>query len=206
MLVRPAVTFLAGWLLLSAATFAVLAEEALEGERLVWNVPLLRWAHAHDPALVNALMHALTAIGGGAPALGIALVVALALALRGLRTGAALVAVSELVVVLLVEPLKSGFHEARPALFGVHDAGYGFPSGHAAQSMALAASLVIALWPMARRVPLASAAALYTFAVGVSRIYLGAHYPSEVVAGWCLGLAVVCALVLAWLAARQLPR
>ncbi len=58
-----------------------------------------------------------------------------------------------------------------------------FPSGHALRSTVLVASLLIALplWPPSRRVIVGFAA--IPFAIGVSRVYLGEHHPSDVVAG-----------------------
>ena len=71
-----------------------------------------------------------------------------------------------------------------------------FPSGHALRSTVLVASLLIALpwWPPSRRVVVAFAAIL--LAIGVSRVYLGEHHPSDVVAGWLLGVAFITAFAL----------
>ena len=71
-----------------------------------------------------------------------------------------------------------------------------FPSGHALRSTVLVASLLIALpwWPPSRRVIVAFAVIL--LAIGVSRVYLGEHHPSDVVAGWLLGVAFITALAL----------
>jgi membrane-associated phospholipid phosphatase len=62
--------------------------------------------------------------------------------------------------------------------------------------MVLVASLLIALpwWPPSRRVIAAFAAIL--LAIGVSRVYLGEHHPSDVVGGWLLGVAFITALAL----------
>jgi membrane-associated phospholipid phosphatase len=70
-----------------------------------------------------------------------------------------------------------------------------FPSGHAFRSIVLIGSLLIAVpWRPSRRVVAALAAIL--LAIGVSRVYLGEHHPSDVIAGWFGGLALVCALAL----------
>lgn len=80
---------------------------------------------------------------------------------------------------------RPGLHEALVAL--PSDAA--FPSAHAAQAMALA--LALALLPPLRRHPtLGATLVLLALTVGVSRLYLQVHWPSDVVAGWGLGAAV----------------
>jgi membrane-associated phospholipid phosphatase len=67
---------------------------------------------------------------------------------------------------------------------------------HATGSMALACALLLLLWNKPRRGLLAVAAAALVFVVGLSRLYLGVHYPSDVVAGWCVALAWVSVVAL----------
>jgi membrane-associated phospholipid phosphatase len=76
-----------------------------------------------------------------------------------------------------------------------------FPSGHATSSMAFAASAAVLAWPTRRRWPVAILAGAFTALVGLSRVALGVHYPSDVLGGWTLALACVALL---WLARRAL--
>jgi membrane-associated phospholipid phosphatase len=71
-----------------------------------------------------------------------------------------------------------------------------FPSGHAVSSMTFALSLVV-VRPTRERWEVAVAASVFVFLVGVSRVYLGFHYPSDVVGGWCLSIAWVTLLAVA---------
>jgi membrane-associated phospholipid phosphatase len=65
-----------------------------------------------------------------------------------------------------------------------------FPSGHALNSATLATAIILMTWGDRRwRWPVTVAAVAYTVMVGVSRLYLGVHYPVDVIAGWCLGVA-----------------
>jgi undecaprenyl-diphosphatase len=93
--------------------------------------------------------------------------------------------------------LKIGFARARPELLDpiVVERGFSFPSGHAALSMVAYGVLGVMIWrsavaPRARRAALAMLA-IVILAVGLSRVWLGVHYPTDVLAGWTLGALVV---------------
>jgi len=93
---------------------------------------------------------------------------------------------------------QSGQWERLPAdLTPDRERGSGFPSAHAANSAALAL-LAVLLWPRLRRglwaLPLL---------VGWSRVYLGKHFPTDVLAGWLLGLGIAWLFWLAWRAAAR---
>ncbi|WP_066095748.1 phosphatase PAP2 family protein [Xanthomonas massiliensis] len=99
---------------------------------------------------------------------------------------------------LLVMAAKRLLRRERPALWETipQETTWSFPSGHATASMALAAVLVLLAWPTRARWPVLLAALAFVPLVGLSRPYLGVHYPSDILAGWCLALAWVAA---AWL-------
>lgn len=83
---------------------------------------------------------------------------------------------------------KEIFQRTRPALWtsAAPESTYSFPSGHAMISMSVATALVILLWPTKWR-PLVLGAAPCVLAISFSRLYLGVHYPSDILAGWCAG-------------------
>jgi undecaprenyl-diphosphatase len=74
-----------------------------------------------------------------------------------------------------------------------HASGYSFPSGHALNSAVFASVMVVLLWPLlsrtARRVAVGLAGA-GVLLVGLDRVLLGVHYPSDVLAGFLLGLGI----------------
>ncbi|MEV4639647.1 phosphatase PAP2 family protein [Actinoplanes sp. NPDC049548] len=85
-------------------------------------------------------------------------------------------------------------------------AGYSFPSGHALNAALTAGVFVLVLLPVVRhRWALWTGAAAVTVLTGVSRIILGVHWTSDVVAGWLLGVAVVAATATAF-TRRRLDR
>ncbi len=93
---------------------------------------------------------------------------------------------------------KHSYARARPELWPslAPETSFSFPSGHAMQSMSLAAALVVLAWPTRLRWPILVAGAAFTLVVGISRIYLGVHFPSDVLAGWCASLAWAVGLAL----------
>lgn len=105
---------------------------------------------------------------------------------------------------ILASILKAAIQRSRPDLWAVQ-ASFGFPSGHATQSMAIAIALVI-LWRASRKIPIIVAISIAAvFLVGVCRMYLGFHYPSDILAGWMLSLAWVSVLSMLFDARYLIP-
>ncbi len=108
------------------------------------------------------------------------------------------------------ELAKGLIARARPDLIQpiVVERGYSFPSGHAALSMVGygVAALLVARSGAPRRVKVvaAFAAGCLVALIGISRVYLGAHFPTDVLAGWLAGGAVV--LIFAWLSPASKAR
>ena len=109
---------------------------------------------------------------------------------------------------------KQLFARARPALWEsiAPEATYSFPSGHAMGSMTLAAVLVLLSWHTRWRWWVAMPMAAFVLLVGLSRVYLGVHYPSDILAGWAAAIAWVVASYLLvfrgawpWQASRTPP-
>lgn len=105
--------------------------------------------------------------------------------------------------------LKLGIDRPRPELVShlATETSLSFPSGHAMLSavtyLTLGTLAARFLHGRTTRIYVLSLAVLLTLMVGVSRIYLGVHWPSDVLAGWCAGFAWA---MLCWLAARFLQR
>lgn len=152
--------------------------------------PLMRAAGAVRETgagqLLTPLMRAVTLIGDTMGRIVLGLFCCGLLIFRG-RMGQALWLAAVIIGgTLLNECLKHLFAAPRPVLIAHLDrvSSYSFPSGHAAGNMVFFGALAIitggrAAWSMA-----VSAALL----IGVSRIWLGVHWPSDVAAGWFVGL------------------
>jgi membrane-associated phospholipid phosphatase len=109
-----------------------------------------------------------------------------------------LVVASGALVGALNELLKSIFDRPRPSYDGTIEAtGYSYPSGHASGTAAMVTVLVLVFWPVvsqAWRWVFAALAIAAAAVVGYTRVALGVHFSSDVVAGWCLGVAWVLLL------------
>jgi undecaprenyl-diphosphatase len=114
---------------------------------------------------------------------------------RGLRNRALWAFVTMMVAWPIGLLAKHLVQRARPVVDEPlsHSPGYSFPSGHAFNVAVVATVLVLLLWPIlsgpARRVATALAV-LVAVVVGVDRMFLGVHFPSDVAAGWILGAGI----------------
>ena len=206
-LVPLAVVLLLVW------AFGELADEVIEGStRAVdeWILLGLRTEDPSDPVgprWFEEMARDVTALGGTAVLGLFVAIVAGYLVLSGRIRLAALTVGWIVLGFVSIQLLKIGFARPRPELVPHQQEVYtaSFPSGHA---MAAALTFVtlaalLARTQRRRRVQawLLGTALLLTVLVGVSRVYLGVHYPTDVLGGWAVGSAWA---VLAWLAASRL--
>lgn len=109
------------------------------------------------------------------------------------------------VSVWLVNPgLKRVFQRDRPDVRDVVEptSRWSFPSGHATAAAAFATLLVLLAWPTRARLPVTIGAVVSVALVGASRLVLGVHFPTDLVAGTALGTAAVTGLA-AWTLTRS---
>jgi membrane-associated phospholipid phosphatase len=182
--------------LCALAGFAVLTIVVLGFGVDGWDRAALRAVeHLHGRSLTRAIKVA-TAFGTPAVVAPLTLVVAVAALLMHRPRAAALDVLAVVGADLLQLGLKPLFDRPRPTVFPrleqIGNAAY--PSGHAIVSAALAIVVVTICWRRPWRTAAACLAVAYVLAVGFSRIYLGVHYPSDVLAGWLLAAAWVAGL------------
>jgi undecaprenyl-diphosphatase len=177
--------------LLPLAAFGALAHELREGGGFFFDVPSLEFAHAMTGAGLDRFFVIVAALGylfGVVPA-DVALVAGLAWR-RRLREGlfAGLALVGSALLNLAAKPM---FARERPSLWEsiAPEGNYSFPSGHAMGSMTLACVVVLLCWPTRWRWSAVIAGVLFVALVGLSRVYLGVHYPSDILAGWAAAAA-----------------
>ena len=151
-----------------------------------WDVPALQAIHRHaTPAQDRIALWVSTAFSGWGTGF-VALVVGVELLRRRRKREVQFVAASVVGANLLAAGAKLYFRRLRPELWEPirRYTGFAFPSGHATSSLAFGLSMVLLAWPTRWRWPVLAACTVLVAAVGLSRLYLGAHYPSDVLAGW----------------------
>ena len=186
---------------LALLLFAWLADEVFEGDVAAFDARVRDAVHAFSSPALTAVMRTFSLIGyQGLIAAFIAAVVVFLL-LRWRR--AALWLVFSVAGALVLDlALKSAYHRPRPTpFFGDLRHDWSFPSGHALFSFCfygvLAGVLAARLRSPGLKVLVWALAAALIAAIGLSRIYLGVHYPSDVLAGYLAAAVWVSSLVAA---------
>ena len=173
-------------LLLPLWGFAELADEVHEGEGFAFDVPLLEFAHAAANAGLDRVLLVVTHLGYEwfVVPFDVLLVLWLA-ARRRVREGlfAALALGGSALLNLAAKPV---FARVRPDLWTslAPEHSFSFPSGHAMGSMTLAWVVLLLAWRTRWRWPVLLVAVPFALLVGLSRVYLGVHFPSDILAGW----------------------
>jgi undecaprenyl-diphosphatase len=166
--------------------FVAIADEVLEGETLRFDEAILTAINGTSNAFWDTFFSAITHLGGAIGVIVIAGIIASALFLRKKYREIVFLGVGVGGAALLNVVLKLIFERPRPDLWEqlIVETSFSFPSGHAMASSALAFAVIIIAWNTKLRWYAIGAGALFVLVVGFSRLYLGVHYPTDVMAGW----------------------
>jgi undecaprenyl-diphosphatase len=185
--------------MLSLFLFAWIANEMREGDTARFDLAVRSWVHQFASPGMTRVMTAISLLGYNLLIAELVLAIAILLFL-GWRHAAGWLAVSVAGGLALDLALKYAFHRARPQpYFGAAPLSYSFPSGHALCSFCfyfvLAGLIAARTRSLFLRVAAGIAAAVLVMAIGLSRIYLGVHYPSDVIAGYLAAAVWVTTLL-----------
>ena len=193
------------WLLAAGAwaVFGSMAALVYRYRLAPFDEPVLLGLHRRATPALDQLALGLTTWGNTGPMIAAGVFTTVTLASTGRRRAAWLFAAGLGGSMLVTQAIKHVATRPRPALWHSLRPEYtfSFPSGHAMDTAAFAAALFFALPPSRRG--WATLAALFALAVGWARMYLGVHYPSDVLAGW--SSAVGWVLLVQLVAARFAP-
>lgn len=194
----PLAAFITAGLIVAAVAvglFGVIAEGVEEGATQGFDEAVLQWFEGRRTPFLDEIMLEITTLGGGVVLIMIVLITSVFLWQTNHKWSVYLLMLGTMGAKLANTLLKMGFNRERPSVVEGIDAVHSlsFPSGHAMSSMAVygcVAYLVGRLEPkpVLKHLVWGFSAALILL-IGISRMYLGVHYPSDVVAGFLGGLA-----------------
>lgn len=178
--------FLFTGVLLPLWLFVELADEVHESQALVFDEPILLFAHEIARSGFDRVFLLFSALGYQYGVVPIDIILVLVLAVRRRFPESIFAAAALGGSALLNLATKQFFARERPSLWEsiAPESNYSFPSGHAMGSMTLALVLILLAWPTRWRRWVVAAMVVFVPMVGLSRIYLGVHYPSDILAGW----------------------
>ncbi len=187
-----------GLVLFPVYLFVQLADEVRDQETLIRDEQVLRTVNSFSSPMLDLVSVGFTQLGGVIGVFVLTLGIVLLLGVRRKRKSAAILAIGVTGAVLINVFLKTLFQRDRPELWEriVTENSYSFPSGHAMASSALALSLILVFWPTRWRWPVLIGSLLYMIGIGLTRLYLGVHYPTDIIAGWIVSAGWVALLML----------
>jgi membrane-associated phospholipid phosphatase len=171
---------------------------------------------AHRSAALTSVMKAVSVVGGPAGMTVVALAAVQLVRLLGAlwrsRTPAVVLAVTAAGVLGLTAAFKAALGRARPshALAVATAPGHGFPSGHAAAAAAVCGALAwlcsLRIRSWRGRIAVWTGGAMLAALVGLSRVYLGVHWMTDVIGGWLFGILWLAVVVSGWAAFGEITR
>jgi undecaprenyl-diphosphatase len=199
---------------LAAVALGALVDNVTDGDGVaVVDHPVARFVAGHRTPELTLLMSAVSAAAGpfAVAACALAAGLLLGIAWRSWAPPAVLGTAAAGAIGLTVV-FKAALAQPRPPLAQAVAAadGYGFPSGHAAAAAAVCGAAAwlcsVRMRSWRARTGTWAAAAMLAALVGMSRVYLGVHWTTDVIGGWIFGLLWLAVVISAWTASARLPR
>jgi undecaprenyl-diphosphatase len=197
--------------LLALLLFSWLTRQVFEGELTNFDLHIRLIVHGYASPNLTRAMEAISDLGSPVFLSGLFVVLVIIFLLVGWRYAAIWLAITMAGALVLDITLKDLFHRPRPLAYFIPDPGsYSFPSGHALGSfcfyMVLAGLVTGRIRNFADRILIWVSAALLVGMIGFSRVYLGVHWPTDVIAGYAAAAFWVAGLVTVDRYRRRLAR
>jgi undecaprenyl-diphosphatase len=185
--------------ILTLLLFAWMAREVLRGDAENFDHSVRMWVHQYASSTMTRVMTVISMLGGQLLALEFVIALIVFLALRW-RRAATWLAIAVAGAILLEYGLKLIFQRPRPTgFFAVSPHDYSFPSGHALVSFCfygvVAGLLADRTQSLLLEILIWTSAALTIVSIGLSRVYLGVHHPTDVLAGFLAATIWVSSII-----------
>lgn len=182
--------------IISLGLFSIIAHEIVYEQEDWFDTRVFSFIKTYSSVIVVGFFKFLTFFGSGTFLFPAYIIMVIALVYMGRRADAIQVSILATTSTLIIYTSKLFFARPRPdlPLFDKLDS-YSFPSGHSMGSFVFVCILIREVWESAIAIYwkwiISLCLLILTFAIGISRIVLRYHYASDVVGGFCLGLAYV---------------
>ncbi len=189
------------WIIIGGALlcFAYVAYGIASGGVIAFDDRITQWVYDHRTPLLNSIWIPITYLGNWQTVtlLGILLLIC-----RGTRRNIGIpFAVISLSSTILYKVVKSVFERPRPdvAVRIIEQGGFSFPSGHSMNGIVCFGILIYLIRRYCRNRKLADGLTVFLIilitAIGFSRVYVGVHYPTDIMGGWSLGTAYLLTVI-----------
>lgn len=172
--------------------FGLLALEVWKHEGgFPWDMSVLVAIHSTAQAQLDAIALTLTKFGSFRIVFPVVSVLGLVLLIQKRWRSLTYLLTSVLGSAIINHTAKEFMHRVRPHLWDsqVPELDFSFPSGHSMTSMTFVATLVILTWGSVWCWVILIVGSLFVLAIGWTRLYLGVHFPSDILAGWMVSIA-----------------
>lgn len=180
--------------------FVLLAVKILEIEGgLPWDIPILMAIHTTARTQLDVFASILTKLGVSWGVFPVVTVLSSRLLLQRRWRALIYIFITLMGSTLINRTAKGLLHRVRPHLWNSSfppEPEFAFPSGHAMSSMTLVAVLVVLSWRSRWRWLTLAFGSVFVVAIAWTRLYLGVHFPSDIVAGWMVSVAWAIAVSL----------
>lgn len=173
--------------------FMWLAAGVAKGENFSFDHPILLFLHSFTSPFLNTFFTAITHLGDHLTVIVLTTGLGLYCAHKKAYQNSLILFMGVAGALAANIIIKSLVQRDRPSLWEhiVTETHFSFPSGHAMGSAALATALIIIFWKTRYRWLVMVMASIITVLIALSRLYLGVHYPSDILAGWCVSIVGV---------------
>lgn len=187
------------WIVLSAVAviFVLIAEAVLKNEIFAFDSIIYNFLVAHRTNFLNVLFQVVTQFGSAIYIIAVTILCVIFIKNKKYKIT---IPLNLVVVTLLNIFLKNIFLRPRPNEFRIiEETGFSFPSGHSMVSMAFYGYFIYLICKNVKnknvKYTLCALLSILILLIGLSRIYLGVHYTSDVVAGLCFSMAYLIIMI-----------